>query len=84
MEKKLSIELLKNERLRQIQEEGYSWMHDDQLTAHQLSDAAIVYATPEPLRHEIIHNLSHTKEMLFTIDIRKVLNFYKKMSIYNM
>lgn len=55
MEKKLSIEFIKNERLRQIKEEGYSWMHDDQWTANQLCDAAIVYATPAPLRCEIMH-----------------------------
>ena len=45
-----SIELVKNERIRQIMEEGYSWRHDDQETTHQLSNAAIVYATPAPLR----------------------------------
>ena len=55
MEKLISIELVKNERLRQIKEEGYSWRHDDQETTHQLSDAAIVYATPAPLRYEIMH-----------------------------
>lgn len=55
MEEINSIELIKDERLRQIREEGYSWRHDDQETTHQLSDAAIVYATPAPLRPEIIH-----------------------------
>ena len=55
MEKLISIELVKNERLRQIKEEGYSWSHDDQWTAHQLSDAAIVYATSAIFRHEIMH-----------------------------
>ena len=55
MEKLVSIELVKNERIRQIKGEGYSWSHDDQQTAHQLSDAAIVYATPAPLRDEIMH-----------------------------
>ena len=55
MEKLISIELVKNERIRQIKEEGYSWRHDDQETTHQLSDAAIVYATPAPLRYEIMH-----------------------------
>ena len=49
-----SIELVKNERIRQITEEGYSWRLDDQYTTHQLSDAAIVYATPAPLRYNIM------------------------------
>ena len=52
---KLGIELMAEERKRQIEEEGYSWRHDDQETTHQLSDAAIVYATPAPLRYEIMH-----------------------------
>ena len=52
---KLGIELIAEERKRQIEEEGYSWRHDDQETTHQLSDAAIVYATPAPLRYEIMH-----------------------------
>ena len=55
MEKLKSIELVKNERIRQIMEEGYSWIHDDQETTNQLSDAAIVYATPAPLRYNIMH-----------------------------
>ena len=55
MEKLISIELVKNERIRQIKEEGYSWRHDDQQTAHQLSDAAIIYATPASLRQEIMY-----------------------------
>lgn len=52
---KLGIELIAEERKRQIEEEGYSWRHDDEETTHQLSDAAIVYATPAPLRYEIMH-----------------------------
>ena len=55
MEKLKSIELVKNERLRQITEEGYSWRHDDQELPHTLSDAAIVYATPAIFRHETMH-----------------------------
>ena len=55
MEKLKSIELVKNERLRQIAEEGYSWEHDDQELPHTMSDAAIVYATPAIFRHEIMH-----------------------------
>ena len=55
MEEIKSIELIKNERLRQISEEGYSWRHDDQETNHQLSDAAIVYACTAPMRYEIMH-----------------------------
>ena len=55
MEKLKSIELVKNERLRQITEEGFSWEHDDQELPHTLSDAAIVYATPAIFRHEIMH-----------------------------
>ena len=50
-----SIELVKNERIRQITDEGDSWRFDDQYTTHQLSNAAIVYATPAPLRYEIMH-----------------------------
>ena len=55
MEKLKSIELVENERIRQIMEEGYSWRLDDQYTTHQLSDAAIVYATPAPLRYNIMN-----------------------------
>ena len=55
LKKKNSIELIAEERKRQIEEEGYSWRHDDEETTHQLSDAAIVYATPAPLRYEIMH-----------------------------
>lgn len=47
------IELIKAERERQITEEGYSWRHDDEEVTHQLSDAAIVYACPAPLRYEV-------------------------------
>lgn len=50
-----SIELVKNEKIRQITEEGYSWRLNDQYTTHQLSNAAIVYTTPAPLRYEIMH-----------------------------
>lgn len=55
MEEIKSIELVKEERLRQITEEGYSWRHDDNETTHQLSDAAIVYACVAPMRYEIMH-----------------------------
>ena len=55
MEELKSIELVKNERMRQITEEGYSWKHDDQELPHTMSDAAIVYATPAIFRHEIMH-----------------------------
>lgn len=50
-----SIELIKQERERQITEEGYSWRHDDNESNHQLSDAAIVYACPAPLRYQLEH-----------------------------
>ena len=50
-----SIELVKKERIRQITDEGYSWRLDDRYTTHQLSNAAIVYATPAPLRYERMH-----------------------------
>lgn len=50
-----SIELIKQERERQITEEGYSWRHDDEEVNHQLSDAAIVYACPAPLRYQLEH-----------------------------
>ena len=55
MEKLESVELVKNERIRQITEEGYYGGHDDQETSNQLSDAAIVYATPAPLRYNIMN-----------------------------
>ena len=69
------IDLVKNERMRQITEEGYSCTHDDQEIAHQLSNAAIVYATPAPLRHEIMHkwpwDIKHFKpDSTATIDGR--------------
>lgn len=47
--------LVSKERIRQIEEEGYSWRHDDQEITHQLSDAAIVYACTAPMRYEIMH-----------------------------
>lgn len=50
-----SIDLIKAERERQIQEEGYNWRHDDKEDCHQLSDAAIVYACPAPLRDQLMH-----------------------------
>ena len=75
MDKLESIDLVKNERIRQITEEGYSCTHDDQEIAHQLSNAAIVYATPAPLRHEIMHkwpwDIKHFKpDSTATIDGR--------------
>lgn len=51
---KTGIELIAEERKRQINEEGYSWRHDDEHYAHQLSDAAIVYAAPAPLRYKVM------------------------------
>ena len=69
------IELVKKERLRQINEEGYSWRHDDQETTHQLSDAAIVYASTAPLRHNVMHFWPWDKDFFkpdktYTIDGR--------------
>ena len=63
MEKLKSIELVKNERLRQITEEGFSWEHDDQELPHTLSDAAIVYATPVIFRHEIMKKWPWDKKL---------------------
>lgn len=62
MEEIKSIELVKEERLRQITEEGYSWRHDDNETTHQLSDAAIVYACVAPMRYEIMHKWPWDKD----------------------
>ena len=50
-----SIELVKNERIRQINEEGYSFDHDDQEYLQQLSDAATVYACNAFDRHTLMH-----------------------------
>lgn len=75
MKETTGIELVKKERLRQINEEGYSWRHDDQETCHQLSDAAIVYASTAPLRHNVMHLWSWDKKFFkpdktYTIDGR--------------
>lgn len=67
--------LISKERTRQIEEEGYSWRHDDQETTHQLSDAAIVYACTAPMRYEIMRFWPWNKECFkpdrtYTIDGR--------------
>ena len=57
-----SIELIKNERIRQINEEGYSFEHDDKEDSHQLSDAAAVYACNPYERHSIMYLWPWDKE----------------------
>ena len=57
-----SIELIKNERIRQINEEGYSFEHDDKEDSHQLSDAAAVYACHASARHSLLHLWPWAKE----------------------
>ena len=47
-----SIELIKSERKRQLQE-GYTNEHDDCETSNQLSNAAIVYACAEQSRDQV-------------------------------
>ena len=48
-----SIELVCDERLRQINQEGYDSTHDDCETFNQLSNAAIVYACVEQSRDQV-------------------------------
>ena len=57
-----SIELIKNERIRQIIEEGYSFDHDDQEYLQQLSYAAAVYACHASARHSILNLWPWDKE----------------------
>ena len=49
------VELIAEERERQINKEGFNWRHDDSHDCHQLSDAAIVYAAPAPLRYQVMN-----------------------------
>lgn len=51
---KTGIELITEERKRQIDVKGFNWRHDDEHYTHQLSDAAIVYAAPAPLRYKVM------------------------------
>lgn len=51
---KTGIELIAEERKRQIEVDGFNWRHDDEHDTHQLSDAAIVYAAPAPLRYKVM------------------------------
>lgn len=44
-----AIDLIKNERDRQINSEGYSYEHDDVHTENELSYAAMAYAEPNGL-----------------------------------
>lgn len=46
---KTGVELIADERKRQIEEEGWTPEHDDEHTANQLSMAGALYAAPEPL-----------------------------------
>ena len=57
-----SIELIKNERIRQIIEEGYSFDHDDQEYLQQLSYAAAVYACHASARHSLMNLWPWDKE----------------------
>lgn len=50
-----SIELVCDERLRQINQEGYDSTHDDSETDSQLSKSAIVYSCPEHLRDQVMN-----------------------------
>lgn len=53
-ETKSAIDLISEERERQISK-GFNWKHDDEHDCHQLSDAAIVYAAPAPLRYQVMN-----------------------------
>lgn len=53
-EEKSAIDLIAEERKRQISK-GFNWKHDDEHDCHQLSDAAIVYAAPGPLRYQVMN-----------------------------
>jgi len=46
---KTGIEMITDERLRQIEDEGFDNSHDDDHTACELVCAAICYAAPEPI-----------------------------------
>lgn len=45
-----SISIIQAERLRQINEKGYSIENDEQYSTNELAMAAVAYATPAPLR----------------------------------
>ncbi|HSH23959.1 MAG TPA: hypothetical protein VLA13_00260 [Massilibacterium sp.] len=47
---KTGIELIKEERLRQISEEGWTPEHDDKHAFEEMAIAASCYATPEILK----------------------------------
>jgi len=49
---KSGIELIKDERVRQINEEGFDASHDDEHTAGEIAMAAACYAAPKPIFHE--------------------------------
>lgn len=51
---KSAIDLIAEERERQVSK-GFNWKHDDEHDCHQLSDAAIVYAAPAPLRYQVMN-----------------------------
>lgn len=57
---KSGTDLIAEERIRQITGGGYSWRHDDQETAHQLSNAAIIQSNEinsEFKGQKIIHRI---------------------------
>lgn len=49
------LELIIEERERQITKEGWTAEHDDEHTDGELAKAAICYATPEPIYQKIIN-----------------------------
>jgi len=51
---KSAMYLIAEEREKQINK-GFNWRHDDEHDCHQLSDAAIVYAAPAPLRYQVMN-----------------------------
>lgn len=53
-ETKSAMDLIAEEREKQISK-GFNWRHDDKHDCHQLSDAAIVYAAPAPLRYQVMN-----------------------------
>ncbi len=50
-----SVKLIWDERLRQINQEGYDSFHDDGEAEGQLSKSAMVYACPEHQREQVMN-----------------------------
>ena len=53
-----SVKLVWDERLRQINQEGYDSFHDDGEAEGQLSKSAMVYACPECQREQVMNSWS--------------------------